>query len=105
MQRNNFMDENPVIEKLKELVKQDGSQQKVSDRLDISLSYLSLILAGKREISDNLARKLGYLRAPTKWVPIRPDTGLAVSADGKIHGDQVGEALARLDARMPQAQK
>jgi hypothetical protein len=90
---------NPVLETLKEIVHDAGSQKKVAEDLGISAPYLHDILEGKRDVSDNIARKLGFLRAPTQWVLIEPDAGLLVSADGKIHGDQIGEALARLDAR------
>lgn len=39
-----------------------GSQQTLAQRLQISGAYLSDVLHGRREVSDNLAAKLGFQR-------------------------------------------
>ena len=51
-----------AIELIRSLIHQYGSQVRVAERLDISPAFLSDILAGKRAISDNVARRLGYRR-------------------------------------------
>jgi len=49
--------------KILAVVKSAGSQYAAAKQLDISAAYLSDILAGKRAISDSLARKLGFRRS------------------------------------------
>ena len=85
--------ENPVLEKIKSMVDKAGSQAKVAEALEVSPSYIHDILAGKREISANVARKLGFERR-TDYIPTIPIT---VSPDGKIHGDQIGAGLAKIN--------
>jgi plasmid maintenance system antidote protein VapI len=51
-----------AVRLLRELVKKNGSQTAAARNLDISQAYLADILAGKRLVSDNVARKLGYKR-------------------------------------------
>ena len=51
-----------AIKALREMVKKSGSQTAVARELDISQAYLADILAGKRDVSKNVARKLGYKR-------------------------------------------
>jgi transcriptional regulator with XRE-family HTH domain len=87
------MDENPVLKKIKSKIAEAGSQTKVAIELGISVSYLSDILNGKREISENVARKLGFKRQ-TKYIPTIQVT---VSPDHKIHGDQIGAGLAKIE--------
>jgi hypothetical protein len=54
--------ENPVLEKIKEMVETAGSQAQIAEELEISPSYLHDILKGKREISNAIAIKVGYER-------------------------------------------
>lgn len=51
-----------MIDKLREVVKDEGSQFAAAQALDISPAYLSDILTGKRKVSDRLARRLGFRR-------------------------------------------
>lgn len=54
-----------AMELIRGIVKETGSQSKAAKRLDISAQYLGDVLAGKRAISDQLARRLpptGYRR-------------------------------------------
>lgn len=51
-----------MIDKLREVVKDEGSQFAAAQSLDISPAYLSDILTGKRKVSDRLARRLGFRR-------------------------------------------
>jgi DNA-binding transcriptional regulator YdaS (Cro superfamily) len=54
---------------IQEMVNVAGSQRAVALELGISEVYLSDILNGRRDVSDNVARKLGYKKeivyAPT----------------------------------------
>jgi plasmid maintenance system antidote protein VapI len=52
--------EQQLIDKVASLVKQRGSKKAVADSLDISPQYLTDILHGRRPISDNIAKKLGF---------------------------------------------
>jgi len=45
-----------------EYVRQCGSQKKAAKRLGISPAYVNDIMQKRKEISDNVASKLGYLR-------------------------------------------
>lgn len=54
-----------AIELIRKMVKDEGSQFAAAKKLDVSAQYLSDILLGRRDISDNVARKLpphGYRR-------------------------------------------
>jgi len=42
-----------------------GSQKKVAEELDISPQYLNDVLASRRDISYELAKRLGYYRIVT----------------------------------------
>ncbi|MFN0314763.1 MAG: hypothetical protein ACKVQA_06985 [Burkholderiales bacterium] len=44
------------------LVKQLGSQQAVAAKLGISKAYLCDVLHKRRDLSDKLARKIGYTK-------------------------------------------
>jgi plasmid maintenance system antidote protein VapI len=48
--------------KVTELHNEDGTGggEAMAKKLDVSPSYISLLLAGKRDISPHIARKLGY---------------------------------------------
>lgn len=51
-----------AIELIRQKVKAHGSQIKTAKELDIAPAYLSDILNGRRDVSDSVARKLGYRR-------------------------------------------
>lgn len=51
-----------ILSIIEQMVATWGSQKNVADHLEISNSYMSDILAGKRLVSDEVARKLGYKR-------------------------------------------
>lgn len=53
---------NPVIADLKERARELGSQKALAEELDISESFLSDILAGKKTLSDDRLEELGYSR-------------------------------------------
>lgn len=50
------------MDKIYALYDKHESWKKVAEELEISQSYLSDITGGRREISDNLAKTLGYRR-------------------------------------------
>ena len=52
----------PVLEKLKQFVENAGSQAEAARRLDITESYISLLLRGKRPITDAIANQLGFAK-------------------------------------------
>lgn len=51
-----------MVNKLRQVVKEQGSQYKAAQKLDISPQLLGDILAGNRKVSDKLARRLGLRR-------------------------------------------
>ena len=57
-----------LLEQITRLVERWGSQNNVAARLDITPQYLSDIRSGRREISEKVARKLGYERV-IQFVP------------------------------------
>jgi plasmid maintenance system antidote protein VapI len=54
---------------LEDMVEVAGSQKAIARELEITPSYLSDILDGRRDISDKIARKLGYAKE-TVYAPI-----------------------------------
>jgi hypothetical protein len=54
------MDDTPVIEELRFLVKHHGSQKEAARELGISEQYLSDLLLGRRSVSEEIAGKVGY---------------------------------------------
>ena len=82
--------ENPVLEKIKSMVDEVGSQVEVAKQLCISTPYLNDILKGKRPISETVARKLGYFRIITF---LRVDGTLT----GK--GDEIGKIISARQSR------
>ena len=56
------MTDNLALAKIKELVREAGSQAEVAEGLGISRSYLNDILQERREISGEIAAKLGFER-------------------------------------------
>lgn len=51
-----------LIEKVQELVEQLGSQAAAAIELDISPTYISDLLAGRRPATDKIAQQFGYQR-------------------------------------------
>jgi hypothetical protein len=51
---------NPVIEDLKKRIDEAGSQKAVAEEMGISPSHLSDVLAGKRNLGEELLEQLGY---------------------------------------------
>ena len=51
-----------ALERIKQMVKEMGSQTAVAKELNISPAYLGDILKGNRDISNQVAAKLGYKR-------------------------------------------
>jgi hypothetical protein len=50
------------IKKLENMVAKSGTQKAVAEMLSISPAYLCDVLQGRREVSENLARRIGYRR-------------------------------------------
>lgn len=59
-----------AIDKIKEIVKEKGSQAQAARYLDISAAYLGDIIKGNRPVSDAVAKKLGYKRV-VAYEPIK----------------------------------
>lgn len=53
-----------AIDLLKKLADEKGSQAKAARSLKISPAYFSDMVTGKRAISNQVAKKLGYKRVP-----------------------------------------
>lgn len=53
------------LDRLQKLVQQAGSQRQVARDLGISPAYLSDVLLGRRQVSAQLALKLGLIRTIT----------------------------------------
>lgn len=70
----NTIDHKQALELIKQLVKDKGSQLKAAKHLDISPQYIGDIIAGNREISGNVAAKLGYRRV-VGFVQIKKEKG------------------------------
>lgn len=51
-----------AIELIRHIIREHGSQSAVAKSLNISPAYLSDILNGKRAISEEVAKRLGYRR-------------------------------------------
>lgn len=51
-----------ILETIRQMVSKWGSQKAVADHLKISNAYMSDILAEKRDVSDTVARRLGYTK-------------------------------------------
>jgi len=51
-----------MTEQIRKIVKAAGSQFAAAQQMDISPAYLNDILKGRRAISDQLARRLGFRR-------------------------------------------
>jgi plasmid maintenance system antidote protein VapI len=52
--------EKDMVEMLRDYIRERGTQKMAAQSLGISSPFLSDILLGKREVSDNVARKLGF---------------------------------------------
>ena len=55
---------------LRKLISELGSQKAAADRLGFTPSFINDVLQGRREMTDQLARKLGFKRVVT-WVPLK----------------------------------
>ena len=49
-----------ILEIIRAMVRDWGSQKQVASHLQISNAYISDILNGARDVSDTVARRLGY---------------------------------------------
>lgn len=58
----NYYTREQLVETIYDLVTEHGSQNAVADLLKIKKSYLSDILHGNREISEHVAREIGFYR-------------------------------------------
>lgn len=54
------VDREGIMQALREIVKEQGSQKAAAEALAISPQYLSDLLAGRRDVSKNLAERMGY---------------------------------------------
>lgn len=63
------MNENLLRGELRQACVEAGSQRAWALRHGFSSPYVSDVLSGRREISDNLARALGYRRV-VSWEPV-----------------------------------
>jgi plasmid maintenance system antidote protein VapI len=70
--KENEITQEEILEIIEQMVSKWGSQRAVADHLEISNAYMSDILAGKRLVSDAVAKRLGY----TKIVKYRKDGSL-----------------------------
>lgn len=61
---------NPVINDIIKLSDKLGSRKKAAISLGISPQYLCDVVMGRRDVSDNLAAKLGWSRN-TKWQKLK----------------------------------
>lgn len=52
-------------QRLSELIKELGSQMAVAEYLGVSSAYISLIIHDDKEISEGMARKLGFKKVRT----------------------------------------
>lgn len=62
MPKENEITQEEILEIIREMVSKWGSQKAVADHLQISNAYMSDILAEKRDVSDSVAKRLGYTR-------------------------------------------
>ena len=60
--KTNKLSEQEMIAVIWGLVAESGSQHRIAQSLNITDSYLSDVLHGKRSISESLARKIGYIK-------------------------------------------
>lgn len=61
--------EKQILDMLKDYIKERGTQRVAAIDLGISQAFLSDIVLGKREVSDSVARKLGFSKVYL-FVPI-----------------------------------
>ena len=52
----------PALAELWRMVEELGSQKAVADKLEINAAYLGEMLNGKNAISENVLKKIGYMR-------------------------------------------
>lgn len=54
--------QDPARAELWRMVEELGTQQAVADKLEINAAYLGNMLNGKNGISENVLKKIGYMR-------------------------------------------
>jgi hypothetical protein len=59
---NNIRSENDVRDELRALVKESGTVTKFAASIDYGAQYIYDVLAGRRNVSAELADKIGYTR-------------------------------------------
>jgi plasmid maintenance system antidote protein VapI len=62
MAKDNEITHEEILENIRLMVSKWGSQRAVADHLDISAAYLNDILHERRDVSDVIAKRLGYTR-------------------------------------------
>lgn len=62
MPKDNEITEEELLKIINQMVEKWGSQKAVADHLQISNAYMSDIIAGNRDVSRKVARRLGYTR-------------------------------------------
>jgi plasmid maintenance system antidote protein VapI len=62
MTKDNEITHEEILEIIRMMVSKWGSQKAVADHLEISNAYMSDILNENRDVSDSVAKRLGYSR-------------------------------------------
>lgn len=57
-----MIDYDSMVEELRKLQAAEGSQRAAAEKLGVTASYFSYLLSGRKLISENVARKMGYRR-------------------------------------------
>lgn len=60
--KNTALPHDPALAELWRMVEELGSQKAVADKLEINAAYLGEMLNGKNSISENVLKKIGYMR-------------------------------------------
>ena len=71
--KDNEITHDEILEIIRQMVSKWGSQRAIADHLKISNAYMSDILAEKRDVSNSVAKRLGY----TKIVKYKKDGSIA----------------------------
>ena len=67
----------PAKDELWRMVDELGSQKAVAEKLEIHPSYLGEMLSGKNPISENVLKKIGYIRLT---INVKEDHAMLVMA-------------------------
>jgi plasmid maintenance system antidote protein VapI len=62
MSKDNEITEEEILKIIMQMVDKWGSQRAVADQLEISAAYLNDILRGNRDVSNKVAKRLGYTK-------------------------------------------